>query len=311
MELSELQQDIKNNTLRPIYVFTGVEYEIMKIYISQIKKPVLSTFTVAETLQLCKSSSLLDNTSRVYKVYYDNDFFVADTAWNKVKSVLGKNTLIFIMDTIDKRSKFYKYFKDVMVEFNILPRNVIMKYLRKAVNLSDIYLNELLDICEGNYSLALQEIHKLNSYTLDNNKDQAFAKLKSEGIIKNNNEYDYTITVTNYLLDRDSRNAYVYGAKIPQDKVIYLLAVVYNGFRQVLSLQGLGANKDNATERTGLTSWQIQNTLRHLNYYTIEELQENLLFIRKLEVGVKTGKYDSKYVVDLLILGILGGNKIC
>lgn len=310
MKLNELQKDIKNNTLKPIYVFTGVEYEIMKIYISQIRKPVLSTFTVEEALQLCKSSSLLGNTSKVYKVYYDNDFFVNDTAWSKVKNVIGNNTLIFIMDTIDKRSKFYKYFNDVIVEFNKQPRNIVIKYLRKAVNLSDTYLNELLDICEENYSLTLQEIYKLNSYTSDENKDQAYMKLKSDGVIKNNGEYDYTITVMNCLLDRDCRKAYVYGAKIPQDKVIYLLAVVYNGFRQVLSLQGLGSNKDNATERTGLTSWQVQNASHHLNYYTIDELQENLLFIRKLELGIKTGKYDSKFAVDLLILGILGGDKI-
>lgn len=310
MNLSELQQDIKNNTLRPIYVFTGVEYEIMKIYINQIKKPVLSTFTVAETVRLCKNSSLLGNTSKVYKVYYDNDFYVNDTAWSKVEDLLKDNTLIFIMDTIDKRGKFYKHFKNVIVEFNTLPQNVIMKYLRKAVNLSDIYLNELLDICGGNYSLALQEIHKLNSYTLDNNKDLAFVKLRADGIIKNNVEYDYTITVMNCLLDRDCRQACVYGSKISQDKVIYLLAVVYNGFRQVLSLQGLGANKDNATERTGLTSWQVQNALHHLNYYTIDELKENLLFIRKLELGIKTGVYDSVYIVDLLILGILGGDKV-
>ena len=42
----------------------------------------------------------------------------------------------------------------------------------------------------------------------------------------------------------------------------------------------------------------------------IEELEENLLFIRKLELGIKTGKYDPKHIVDLLILGILGGDKV-
>lgn len=310
MELNELQHDIKNNTLKPIYVFTGVEYEIMKIYINQIKKPVLSTFTVAEAIRLCKSSSLLGNTSRVYKVYYDEEFFEADTSWGKVKSILGDNTLIFIIDDIDKRSKFYKHFKDVVVEFNKLPRNIVIKYLRKAVNLSDIYLNELYDICDGNYSLALQEIDKINNYTSDENKDQAFMKLKADGIIQTRVEYDYTIDVMNYLLDRDCRKACKYGSKISQDKIIYLLAIVYNGFRQVLSVQGLGANKENAAERTGLTAWQVKNALQHLNYYTMEELQANLLYIRKLELGIKTGKYNIEYIVDLLILGILGGDKI-
>lgn len=310
MELSELQQDIKNNTLKPIYVFTGVEHEIMKIYINQIRKPVLSTFTVEETIRLCNSSSLLGNMSKVYKVYYDGEFFVNDVVWDKVENMLGNNTLILIIDSIDKRSKFYKHFKDIIIEFNKLPQNIVIKYLRKAVNLSDIYLNELFDMCDGCYSLALQEIDKINNYTSDDNKDQAFAKLKADGVICKHGEYDYTIDVMNYLLDRDCRKAYVYGSKIPQDKIIYLLAVVYNGFRQVLSVQGLGANKENASERTGLTPWQVKNASQHLNYYTIEELQENLLFIRKLELGIKTGKYDPKHIVDLLILGILGGDKV-
>ena len=310
MELSELQQDIKNNTLKPIYVFTGIEYEIMKIYINQIKKPVLSTFSVAEAVRLCKSSSLLGNTSKIYKVYYDAEFFVNDLAWDKVEDLLGNNTLILIITEIDKRSKFYKRFKDHIVEFDKLPQNVVMKYLQKAINLSNIYLSELFDICDGCYSVALKEIDKINSYTSEDNKDQAFVKLKTDGIITKYGEYDYTLDVMNYLLSRDCKNACAYGAKIPQDKVIYLLAVVYNGFRQVLSVQGLGANKENASERTGLTPWQVKNAIPHLNYYTIEELQDNLLFIRKLEMGVKTGRYNPKNIVDLLILGILGGDKV-
>lgn len=310
MELSELQQDIKNNTLKPIYVFTGEEYAIMKIYISQIKKPVLSTFSVKEAIRLCDSSSLLGNTSKVYKVYYDDEFFVNDVAWNKVETLLKTNTLILIIDNIDKRSKFYKHFKSVIVEFNKLPRNIVMKYLQKAINLSDTYLNELFDICDGSYSSALQEIDKINNYTSDDNKDQAFVKLRADGIINKHGDYDFTLDLMNYLLDRDCKRACAYGSRIPSDKVIYLLAVVYNGFRQVLSVQGLGSNKENSSERTGLTPWQVKNALQHLNYYTIEELQENLLFIRKLELGVKTGKYNPKYIVDLLILGILGGDKI-
>ena len=310
MELSELQQDIKNNTLKPIYVFTGVEHEIMKIYINQIKKPVLSTFSVAEAMRLCNSSSLLGNMSKVYKVYYDAEFFVNDLAWDKVESILGHNTLILIIDDIDKRSKFYKRFKNSIITFDKLPQNVIMKYLRNAINLSDTYLNELLDICDGCYSVALQEIDKINSYTSEDNKDQAFEKLKADGIITKYGEHDYTLDVTNYLLSRNCKNACAYGAKLTSDKIIYLLAVVYNGFRQVLSVQGLGANKENASERTGLTPWQVKNAMKYLDYYTMEELQDNLLFIRKLEMGVKTGKYDPKNIVDLLILGILGGDKV-
>lgn len=310
MELNELQQDIKNNTLKPIYVFTGVEHEIMKIYINQIRKPVLSTFSVAEAVRLCNSSSLLGNTSKVYKVYYDAEFFVNDLAWDTVEKILGHNTLILIINDIDKRSKFYKRFKDCIVEFNKLPQNVVIKYLRKAINLSDIYLNELFDMCDGCYSVALQEIDKINNYTSDDNKDQAFVKLKTDGIIVKYGDYDYTLDVMNYLLDKDCKNACAYGAKLSSDKIIYLLAVVYNGFRQVLSVQGLGMNRENASERTGLTSWQVKNTISHLNRYTMEELQDNLLFIRKLEMGVKTGKYDPKNIVDLLILGILGGDKI-
>ena len=176
--------------------------------------------------------------------------------------------------------------------------------------MSDTYLNELLDICDGCYSVALQEIDKINSYTSEDNKDQAFEKLKVDGIITKYGEYDYTLDVTNYLLSRNCKNACAYGAKLTSDKVIYLLAVVYNGFRQVLSVQGLGTNKENASERTGLTPWQVKNAMKYLDYYTMEELQDNLLFIRKLEMGVKTGKYDPKNIVDLLILGILGGDKV-
>lgn len=310
MELSELQQDIKNNILKPIYVFTGLEYEIMKIYINQIKKPVLSASTVEEVIRLCNTSSLFGTTSKVYIVYYDGDFITNDNVWTKIENMLGDNNLILFVDSVDKRSKFYKHYKDVMVEFNKLPTNVLTKYLKKVINLSDIYLDELIDFCDGCYSVALKEVDKINNYTSEDNKDQAYVKLKEEGILCKYGDIDYTIDFANSLLDRNSIKAINLGFKIPVDKIIYLLAVVYNGFRQVLSVQGLGANKENSSERTGLTPWQVKNAMQHLNYYTIEELQENLLFIRKLEVGVKTGKYNPKYIVDLLILKILGGDKV-
>lgn len=310
MELSELQQDILSNNFNPIYVFIGEEYEIMKIYISQIKKPVVPLFSVEEVVRLCNTSSLFGNSSKVYEVYDDEDFIKDEKAWQNISTILGNSTLILRLSDIDKRSKFYKHFSSNIVEFNKLPHNILIKYVKKVINLSDKYVEELIEMCDGSYSTILLEANKINNYTYDDNKDLAFEKLKADGILANKTYNNLPLYFVDYLLNKNSAMACFLSEELKNESEVYILAVAYNGFRQVLSVQGLGENKENAAERTGLTPWQVKNAMQNINRYTLEELQEILLYIRKLEMGLKTGKLDQRYIIDLLILITVGGERI-
>lgn len=305
MELSQFQSCIKNNDLSPIYVLTGEEFEVMKIYINAISKPVLSCDTVDVVISQCGNKSLLEDSSKVFTVFEDLDFLKAENAWDKIKNILGKNTLILIYNTIDKRSKFYKHFKDNTIEFNKLPLNILTRYLKQQINLSDKYINDLINTVDGSYTKALLEIDKINNFTDKDNKDTAYLKLKSEGLIKENYN-NLAINFMDALLSRNINKACLYGKLLKNSKEseIYVLAIVYNGFRQVLSVQGV-KEKTDLTTKTGLNAWQVKQASQYLNYYSLPELKEKLLFIRKLETGVKIGKFSSECIIDLLICEIL------
>ena len=305
MELNQLQSDIKSNNLKSIYVFTGDENEIMNIYLNAISNSIVRCDTVAVALSQCGNKSLIDFSSKVFTVFEDEEFLKAENGWNNVKEIVGKNTLILIYSNIDKRSKFYKRFKDDIIEFNSLPPNILVKYIKQKINLSDMYINDLIKITDGSYTKALLEIDKINNFTNEDNKDSAFVKLKKDGIIKESYG-NLCINFMDALLKRDSKKACLYGKLLKDSKEseIYVLAVIYNGFRQVLCVQGL-ADRTDMTTKTGLTAWQVKQACQYLNYYSLPELKENLLYIRKLEVGLKVGKFSAENIIDLLICEIL------
>lgn len=310
MTLGDLQQDIKSSNLKPIYVFYGDEIAIYDIYIKQMKKPVLSALSIAHVAKLLRSSSLLNQEPKIFKVVFPDEVFKEDIEWDKIKELLGNNTLIMVFHDLDKRTKFYKQFSDVIISFDKLPRNTVIRHLKSKIDLCDEYLNDLLDVCDGSYTLALLEIDKVLNFARDSNFDLAYKKLRVERIIRNPITYDFSLDFLRALLSRDTVLSCRFACDCRSVSAVYLLALVYSGFRQLILVQGLGSDKSNATERTGLTQWQINNSLKYEGNYTLVELMEILEFVKRLDVGVKRGAYEQNMIVDLLVCGIIGGDRV-
>ena len=310
MTLGDLQQDIKSGTLKPIYVFYGDEIAIYDIYIKQMKKPVLSALSIAHVAKLLRGSSLLTQEPKIFKVVFPDEVFKEEIDWDKLRELLGNNTLIMIFHDLDKRTKFYKQFSEVLVSFDKLPRATVIKHLKAKIDLCDEYLNDLLDVCDGSYTLALLEIDKVLNFARDSNFDLAYKKLRVERIIRNPITYDFSLDFLRALLSRDT----VLSCRVACDcrgaSAVYILALVYGAFRQLILVQGLGSDKSNATERTGLTQWQVNNSLKYVGNYTMPELVDILEFVKKLDLGVKTGRYEQNMIVDLLVCGIIGGDRV-
>lgn len=310
MTLSELQQDIKSDNLKQLYVFTGEEYAIYDIYIKQIKRPVVTIDSIEHMIKLLHASSLLNNKSKVFKLLFPEDINKLDDKWDKIFDIMEDNTLIIIFYEIDKRNKFYKRFSDVVIDFNKLPRNITIKNLKSKINLCDDYLNDLLDLCDDSYSIALNEICKINSFAGDGDVDAAYKKLRMERIINNHVSNNSELKFLECLLNRDLNNCCRISLECEDKQVLYILALAYSGFRQLLLVKGLGSDKSNSVEKTGLNQWQVKNALKYIDNYEFYELINILEFIKKLETGLKIGKYDKSVILDLLILGIIGGENI-
>lgn len=105
-----------------IYIFCGNDYEKIKT-----KYNLLIT---AQNLRISAFDSVKDMCTHLYQtalisqniaycVRYDLDFINAEDAWANIAEAAKDKTIILIYNELDKRSKFYKFFKDNIADFNL------------------------------------------------------------------------------------------------------------------------------------------------------------------------------------------------
>ena len=138
------------------------------------------------------------------------------------------------------------------------------------------------------------------------NYDDAFLQLKEQGVIYQPIG-DITFKFTDAIVMRDhSKTAeYLLQAKAKNEPEIMVLSILYNTFKQILMVQGLGRDQTNAVQRTGLTSWQVNMAKQKQGYYSIGELVRALKMVRQVEKDIKTGQIDIQDSLDYLIVNIM------
>ena len=94
-------------------------------------------------------------------------------------------------------------------------------------------------------------------------------------------------------------------AKRKCEPAMRIVTILYSGFRNLLAYQGLGKNKKEAMERTGLTKGEIWGCNKNMGGYNLNELRRNMLLCQNVESGIKRGAVDEDIALDYLVLNCL------
>ena len=127
MDVSALKAQIQSNTLSNFLIFTGVEWKVQELYISQIGKVLNKEVKRIDAIgdiysKLSNRSFVVKN--YVYVVRDDKDLMTNEDLQDKIEQVVGDNTLILLVSDVDKRTKFYKRYKDKIIEFEPFSFNI-------------------------------------------------------------------------------------------------------------------------------------------------------------------------------------------
>lgn len=322
MKLHELQKQIVSKELDKVYVFTGEEIGVMDIYLDKIYSVVGCDVVRTDSVQEAytkMNQRRISGTSRCFVVSDDKEFLKQEKIWGTVFSLATKSSdyLILIYSSMDKRSKFYKQNIEMLTEFEKLSPEVLLKYISKELpGIKEKDACRLSEICECNYSRILLECDKIRQY--------ASAAVRV-GKFKNAPEYewiletlieqgvifqpigDITFKFTDAILTRDYVNTsrYLMEARQKGESEIMVLSILYNGFKQILMVQGLGENQSEPAKRTGLTPWQVKMAKEKQGHYSISELIKILKTVRFVEMGIKTGQIDANMSLEYLIVNIM------
>jgi len=167
MEIAELKNQIVTKQLMPFYIFSGPEWKVQRVYLEQMAansgKALRYIDSIADIYGKIKSSSLM-TVSYIYVVRDDKDLMQNEKLLAQVESMLKKNILVLLLTTVDKRLKFYKQYKDTIIEFEPLKPAILKKYIQKEINLSDTNIDKLMEVCEYSYGRCLLEIDKIRRY---------------------------------------------------------------------------------------------------------------------------------------------------
>ena len=319
MTVQEVKTQIKNKSVKPFYIFTGDELEVINIYINKIaecKNLGVSRIDSISSIYSKFLSKSFVTKNYCYVLRDDKELLTQEKVWDAltVKGVQGNNIIILVLTTVDKRSKFYKRFQDSIVEFEHLPDTVLIKYIRKEIPLHDKNCKKLIDICESDYSRILLEVDKIYCYAqrwyvewiggkwVD--YDAAFLDLINQGVIYQPPKDAIFDFVDSVLKGKSAksfellRNCYGVG-----ESPIVLLSVLYNNVKQVLQVQSC-TSKDIA-KTTGLSARQVKCAKEKCGYYSIGDLVYFLKLIRRVEKGIKTGEIEECVAVDYVLVNML------
>ena len=328
MDVATLKAKIKSKQLPKYLIFSGLEWKVQEIYINQIAKvtgkEIKRVEDIASIYSSLKSRSFLGK-SYIYIVRDDKDLMQNEKLQQKIESDLADNMLILLITSIDKRTKFYKAYKDSIVIFETLTDEILKKYIKKEINLSDRNCQILIDICEGDFGRILLEIDKINRYienyynndygadcveyatgmkVLRITEDKAFEKLIKDGTIYEP-PYDAIFDLVDAILDRKVNKSFdlLQQSYAVGEATMVMLSVLYNNAKAVLQVQTYDG--DNISKGTGLTGWQIKNAKPHVGKYSEDELIYIVRLVQKIESGIKTGRMEDEFAMQYLLTHIL------
>jgi DNA polymerase III subunit delta len=313
MTLYEFQQNIVGDNLTGIYILSGEEIGIMNYYINQINRQRIRYDTVQEAVIESSRSGKLTK-PKCFVVRDDNSFIKDESVWDVVKNAMTKDVLILCITNIDKRSKFYKKFKDDIIWFEKLDADMLIKYLLNDIKemdkLRQSELKKFIEICDFDYSRMMNELDKIKNYAEFKRiqPSEAYRTLQQQGAFYEPIG-DITFKFTDSIIERKAQKAYEYSVKAKNigESEILTLSVLYNSFKNIFMYQGLGSDRSNPSKRTGLTPWQVRQAKEKADYYSDYELLKIIKLIQEIEYGIKTGVIPIEISIDYLLIKIFGG----
>lgn len=315
MQLTDLQKQIVSKDVDKCLLFFGEEVAIMDVYLDKIYKSldveVVRSDSVKEAFAKMTQRRLSGGV-RCFVVRDDKEFFKDEKIWKPVfaQAENGSDYLILIYSSMDKRSKFYKHHTEQLTEFAKLSPEMLSNYINSLLpGIDPRERLRMAEICECDYSRILLECDKVKQFVSANgnyDNQSALDYLIKTGVIFQP-VGDITFKFTDAILTRNFRETamYLQQARQKQEPEIMVLSILYNGFKQILMVQGLGRDQSEPSKRTGLTPWQVKLAKEKQGHYTIAQLVNALKVIRFVEKGIKTGQIDADVSLEYAIINIM------
>lgn len=310
--LIDLKSELVNNEVNHIYVFTGEEFKIRSIYVEKICEIVgkYQFMDSMESLYKELSKKPLFRIKTAYICYGDNDYLKqSDKVYEKLISKVKDNVVVLVFETIEERSKFFKFFDEYITIFNRVSDDIAVKYVNKQCHVPLKIAQEIAFNCNNSYNNIINEMDKYQY--VEQEKDHTIDALTyayQMGIMNKRDEVPSPKEFADAFIQRDrhSLGRYVSILEDKETDMLYYLSELYQTFQIALFIKRYGKwNGGTEAYNAGLY-WGRVKEVREFNIlYNQNDILDILKCIKQLDDDIRIGRIANNLALSWLIGVIL------
>lgn len=321
--MKNLEQDIKNQTFRPVYLLFGEEVYLKNLY---KKRLIRALIPEGDTMNLSRYEgkgvdipSVIDQ-AETMPFFADHRLLVLeDTGFFKnacpqladyLPQLPSETILLFVESEVDKRSKLFKTVKSMgrAVELSRQKESVLTNWVLRTLQKENVKITRsamqlFLERAGDDMENVSHELEKLISYTYG-----------KEGVTREDVEAICTVRTENKIFDmihaiaeKKQKKALDYyydllALKEPPLRILALIERQFNLLVQVKDLRRQGFDQTAIMERTGLMNFVVRNCLRQAEYFSAATLRRAVEDCVRTEEYIKTGRLNDRLGVEVLIV---------
>ncbi len=321
--MKSLQEDIKNQDFKQVYLLYGEENYLKQQYKEKLKKALVQeddsmNFSMFEGKKT-EPKEIIDLAETMPFFADRRVIFLEDTGFFKnqcenlpeyMAELPEYMCMVFIENDVDKRSRMYKAVKKYgrVVEFNVQDSNTIMRWVlgmmkREGKKITQKDMELFLSKTGTDMGNIERELEKLLCYTMGR-----------EVITAKDIENICTTQITNHIFDmiravteKDQKKALdlyyeLLALKEPPMRILFLLARQFNLIMQVKELSKSGYDQSQIGKKVGIQTFVVKNYSMYARKYNTEELRKIVEECVTAETKVKTGLMTDIMCVELLLV---------
>ncbi|MDO4938437.1 MAG: DNA polymerase III subunit delta [Lachnospiraceae bacterium] len=321
--MKQLNQDIKNNEFKKVYLLTGDEAFLLRSYKKRLKSAIIGDDDMNYSYWEGKDTdagSVIDN-AETLPFFSDRKLIIIENSgWCKTGGAemaayfdqpCDSTYFIFVEAETDKRNKLYKKISELgyVCEMNHPKADDMVNWAAgmlmqsgKKITRSDLEM--FLGTTGNDMELVKNELDKLISYVGD-----------KDFVSREDIEAVTTVTLTNKVYDMCraiTQKKYTEAMQYYEDLLalrespMSILYKISRQFKQLLDVKDLidsGNRQDAIMSRLHIPSFVAGRLIQQARGYDRHALMNNINRCLELEEAFKTGDMPERLAVELLICG--------
>lgn len=324
--LIDLKRELVEEKLEKLYIFTGKEHTIRRIYLEKI-------FSLKGNHKYCESvSNIFQELSKkslipmdyVYYCYNDEDFLKQKKeTMEKLTELLKKSNsiVVLVFEDIDTTSTIYKTFSDNFTSFDFVQDEIARKYVKKELDCPNYIAHEIAYNCNNDYGKILFECDKIKNFKYDSrfmNESQqmrsekdhtidAFEYLVMSKMLFEKREAPTPEEVSEAFIKRDKKKftEYHYVFKYLELDILYYLPDIYDTVNIMLMCKMYGKwDGSSKAYNAGLYWGRVKKIREYVTPYSVDDLLNILEVLQRLDSDIRLGNIQRDLGFDYL-LGVI------